>query len=151
MHRARLTRLGLRLGYRVALILRHLGWRRAAAAVAIWHAGRVVVVSHSYRAGYGLPGGMIRHGEAPRVAACRELREELGVAVDPSQLTRPRPGFRRRSTAHLFEYDAPDKLELRPDNREVVAAHWVDPATAALLMPDLRRYLLGRSALRGQA
>lgn len=41
--------------------------------------GRVVLVEPSYKAHWGLPGGVVDGGEAPWGAAARELVEELGL------------------------------------------------------------------------
>src|SRR3712207_1003771 len=75
----RFWRLAYRLGFRAALLWWRL--RRPAydgAAVAVWLGGRVLAVQRSYRPNLSWPGGGIRPGEAPRDAARRELREELG-------------------------------------------------------------------------
>ena len=50
------------------------------AAVAFDHAGRVLVVHHTYRNTYpwGLPGGWMHKNETPEQTAVRELREETG-------------------------------------------------------------------------
>ncbi|WP_199043394.1 NUDIX domain-containing protein [Glycomyces salinus] len=48
--------------------------------------GRFLVVRHAYgdTARWGLPGGGYRPGrESPAEAAAREVREELGLAIDP--------------------------------------------------------------------
>jgi ADP-ribose pyrophosphatase YjhB (NUDIX family) len=43
-------------------------------------AGRILLVRHTYRRQpWGLPGGLVRHGEQPADALAREVREELGV------------------------------------------------------------------------
>lgn len=44
--------------------------------------GRLLLVRHSYRAHWGLPGGLIERGEEPAVAAAREVREEVGIEVE---------------------------------------------------------------------
>ena len=45
-------------------------------------AGRLLLVRHSYRAGWGFPGGMLKHGETPADAARREIREELDLRIE---------------------------------------------------------------------
>jgi 8-oxo-dGTP pyrophosphatase MutT (NUDIX family) len=41
--------------------------------------GRVLLVRHSYRAGWSLPGGAVDRGEPPAMAVLRELGEEVGL------------------------------------------------------------------------
>ncbi|MFC8828409.1 NUDIX hydrolase [Streptomyces sp. NPDC057137] len=53
-----------------------------AALVALWRAGRVLMVFDQYRRSWELPGGRIEQGESPRQAAVRELLEESGQEPD---------------------------------------------------------------------
>jgi 8-oxo-dGTP pyrophosphatase MutT (NUDIX family) len=53
-----------------------------AALVALWRAGRVLMVFDRYRQSWELPGGGIEEGESPRQAAARELMEESGQQSD---------------------------------------------------------------------
>jgi len=41
--------------------------------------GQIVLIRHSYRSGWFLPGGGVDRHEAPEVAAVREAREEAGL------------------------------------------------------------------------
>lgn len=49
--------------------------------------GRVLVVRKSGTDRYMLPGGKIEPGESPADTAVRELREEVGLTLDPARLT----------------------------------------------------------------
>jgi ADP-ribose pyrophosphatase YjhB (NUDIX family) len=42
--------------------------------------GKVLLVRHSYVAGWLLPGGGVGRGEPPEVAIIREMQEEIGLA-----------------------------------------------------------------------
>jgi 8-oxo-dGTP diphosphatase len=147
----RFWRLAYRLGFRAA----RLRWRvrrsdHHGAVTAVWLNGRILVVQQSFRANPSWPGGGIRRGEAPREAARRELREELGLSVQPEDLVLARElvvdrDF-RRERVRVFELRLTAEPVLRIDNREVVAARFVDPyalRAEAGLPPFIRAYLGG--------
>ncbi|CAN5383585.1 hypothetical protein BH23ACT6_BH23ACT6_26250 [soil metagenome] len=53
------------------------------AVCAIEHDGAVLMLSQPHRAGWSLPGGLLDHGETPAQAVAREVREEVGLRIDP--------------------------------------------------------------------
>ena len=60
--------------------------KRVAADVLIRdQTGRVLLVDPTYKPGWDLPGGMAEANESPRAAARRELREELGLDLEPGR------------------------------------------------------------------
>ena len=114
-------------GYIAWLMLKGHHWHSA--AVAVWHEGKVLKVRHSYRRGWCLPGGAVRRGEDPRLAACRELLEELGLKLRPDDLRLVRDSRSQRRHYHLYEC----RLDERPqidNNWEVVEARFVSPRSA---------------------
>ena len=44
--------------------------------------GSLLLVRHTYKSGWGVPGGLVKAGEHPVDAVVREAREEVGVAVE---------------------------------------------------------------------
>src|SRR5271170_3064718 len=79
---------------------------------------------------HGIPGGTIRRGETPEMAARRELAEEIGLA-----------GYRllpagtacgswdgRIDRVHFFELRLEQLPELRLDNRKIIGARLVSAA-----------------------
>jgi ADP-ribose pyrophosphatase YjhB (NUDIX family) len=44
--------------------------------------GRLLLLRHSYRPGWGVPGGLLGRHEEPADAAVRETQEEVGLAVE---------------------------------------------------------------------
>ncbi len=105
-------------------------------------------MQQSYRANPSWPGGGIRRGEEPRGAARRELREELGLLVDPDDLVLPRDTVVewdfRRDRVRVFELRLHEEPVLRVDNREVVAARFAEPRALLaepVLPPFIRAYL----------
>ena len=91
--------------------------------------------------GWEFPGGSALSGETSRQAASRELGEETGVEIPPSELT---PIDRFVEAAALLDFytaHAPANTELRLQQSEVVAAEWVpleevDRRRCAGLMAD---------------
>ena len=118
----------LRLAYRAyARWVKLKGQPLRGAAVAIWHGGKLLVVRHSYRRGFALPGGLLRQGEDPRLAACREVREEVGIAIEPEDLvliTNERVGSLED---HIYEYRPADCPQTEIDHWEIAEARFIDP------------------------
>lgn len=107
-------------------------WRRAPIAgvtVMITNlAGDLLLVRHSYgAAAWALPGGGLRPGEDPLVAAQREIAEELGLAlarIEPfATLEEVLSGAPH--TAYLFA--ATCHAHPVPDGREVIEARFFPP------------------------
>ncbi|MEO1092998.1 MAG: NUDIX hydrolase [Pseudomonadota bacterium] len=129
-------------------------WRRRrryhamGSLVAVRTATELLVVQPSYRPRLGLPGGGIDAGETPRQTACRELQEEVGMAVDAADLASLGAIRGRymdcRSTIHLFEYRVSAMPAVTVDGREIVWAGAVRPSS----FPRQRRDLALRAYLR---
>ena len=92
------------------------------AIVAIWHEDRLLLVRHSYRAGEVLPGGALKRGEAPPEGAAREIGEEVGIVIEPDDLTLLRTWTELEGRRWLFEFRPSVLPRIKPDQREVVAA-----------------------------
>lgn len=55
--------------------------------VVIWSEDKVLLVKDWLSPGkYSLPGGGLRHGEEPAMCAAREVYEETGLRINPTQL-----------------------------------------------------------------
>jgi len=120
------------------------------ALVAVWYQGRVLLVKNSYRAQLTLPGGYIRPREERRVAAARELREEVGITVQPKRLVHAYHGTHlfehRKDTLDIYELEVEDEPKVLVDEREVVRAefHTPDEALNMPIVPHLEEYLARR-------
>lgn len=116
-------RLALALSYpMLCRVERAIGIRSDAVVVAVWHRDRLLVVRHSYMPGVALPGGTLKRGETPIWAAVREIGEEVGISVNPDELTLVRSWKQREGTRWLFEFRPSVLPNIVPDQREVVAA-----------------------------
>ncbi len=92
---------------RLPLKVRHVlvGWtspayRIGTVAIVRDDLDRVLLARHSYREGWGLPGGMIGWREEPEETIVREIDEEIGLTV---QLTGP-PHVRHRADYRRIEF-----------------------------------------------
>jgi 8-oxo-dGTP pyrophosphatase MutT (NUDIX family) len=117
------------------------------ALVAVWHDGEVLLVKNSYVPYYSLPGGYVRRTETGREAALRELLEETGMRVAPSDL---KPALDevhdwegKREHIEIFEVDAAQRPTVNVDHREVVSAQFHPPRQALELdlFPPLRKVI----------
>ncbi|NLV54841.1 MAG: NUDIX domain-containing protein [Acidimicrobiales bacterium] len=99
--------------------------------------GALLLVRHSYRRRWGVPGGLLERGEEPAVGAVREAAEETGVAVvlvgEPTPVVEPVPQridlvFRGRLAA-----DCPPEAA-RPCSAEIEEVGWFAPGE----LPELQ-------------
>jgi 8-oxo-dGTP pyrophosphatase MutT (NUDIX family) len=144
----RLWRIGLRCGYRLQLAVWYvLRPHIRGAYVAVWHAGRVLVIRNSYRRRLSLPAGRLKRGERPAEAAARELAEEVGIVVPGDALRYAGQivdaSGRAVDHAHIFELHCEEEPALRVDGREVIWAGFLSPEQALErgLVSVVRRYL----------
>lgn len=147
---APLHRLGLRVAYRALLVYWRV-WRprTEGVCIAVWWEDGLLLVEHSYKPGLGLPAGGRRRGEVPLDAAVRELREEVGIAVDPGRL-RPAGHVVTRALGNedhldVFELHLEGEPELQVDGREILSARFHARADVARLdlLPGVRAWLEG--------
>jgi len=116
---------------------------RVAAGVLIRdRSGRLLLVKPTYKDGWQIPGGYVEHGESPRAAARREVKEELGVDLTVQELLvldwapHPNEGDKLLVIFDGGTVDASwiDGLVRQEDEVGTIAWHPVD--TLADLMPD---------------
>lgn len=60
--------------------------RVAAGALFFDEQGRVLLVKPHYKNHWDIPGGYVEPGESPRSACIREVREELGLTINPGPM-----------------------------------------------------------------
>jgi 8-oxo-dGTP pyrophosphatase MutT (NUDIX family) len=95
-------------------------------------AGQVLLCELTYKGEWDLPGGVVDPMESPSECVVREVREELGVDVQPQGLLAVNwlPPWRGWTDATVFVFDlgvAPDDIVARAalQPREIRAVHWV--------------------------
>lgn len=141
-----------RLAYWLAFRLLRCWWflrrpHHQGALVAVWHEGRVLMLTPSYRKTLDFPGGGRRRGEAAAQAAARELAEETGIAVVQAALALALEmtvfWHWRYDEVAIFELRLAEPPVIRIDGREIVAARFLAPeaALAAEVSPFVRAYL----------
>jgi ADP-ribose pyrophosphatase YjhB (NUDIX family) len=118
--------------------------------------GALLFVRQSYRNRWGVPGGLLKHGETPHAAARREVREEVGVDVqllgEPAVVVEA-PARRVDLIFRARLLRPEDAALVAPGSPEIVEARWF-PATA---LPELQAeasgalVALARSARSPQA
>ena len=92
--------------------------------------GRVMLVKHTYLAGWWLPGGGVDRGETTPDAAVRELREETGlIATAPPRLISVHSNERFFRGDHVLVFGVDDfTVGERISHGEIAETGWFDPA-----------------------
>lgn len=118
------------------------------AYVVVQHEGEVLVVKNVIGTGkWHLPGGGCHKNETYAQGAVRELKEEVGIATMPSELTQlSQRTFRskRNFDYQLFSLSLRTVVDLRLDRIEILEAAWVKP-------DELTRSNAGESTLEAVA
>lgn len=99
-------------------------------SVAVDGDGRVMLVRHTYLAGWWLPGGGVDRGETTGAAAGRELFEETGLRpTAPGRLVSVHSNerFFRGDHVLVYRFDAFEPGELT-HHGEIAETGWFDPA-----------------------
>jgi 8-oxo-dGTP pyrophosphatase MutT (NUDIX family) len=92
--------------------------------------GQVVVV-HGWLANgkWQLPGGGRHRGESSLQAAIREVHEEVGLWLEPSQLqflvSIPKQSGQLPFNIDMYAVEMPRKLDLTPQRGEIIDAGWL--------------------------
>ena len=119
-----------RLAYRLAYPVIRRWWRlygHDGVEIAVWLENCVLAVRHSYKPGLHLPGGGIAKGEDHQITAVRELQEEVGIAINPSQLRLVFTTKSLHGMLHFYEARLEAMPVLKIDRREIVEAVFCRP------------------------
>lgn len=98
--------------------------------VCVYRADRTILLTQraptkEFGFGWEFPGGSALAGEAGPVAACRELREETNVPVEPEALRRIGRFTEETALVDLFVVQEPTGSAVRADPAEVIDWSWV--------------------------
>ncbi len=134
-----------RLGYRVAYRLLQIYWsairpHSKGVKCVLTSRDRVLLVRHTYgQPDWELPGGSLRPGERPLLAARREMHEELGVTIEDWRALGELDATmnHRPVTLHCFQAEL-EQPAVKVDRGELAIAGWF---RRSQLPADLGRYV----------
>jgi ADP-ribose pyrophosphatase YjhB (NUDIX family) len=101
---------------------------------------RVLLIRHTYRGGWHLPGGGIQRGETVETAARREVREETGAEMGAVQLMGVFSNLENRASGHnvLFACEEFD-ITGKPDHEIAEVRFFQRNELPADMFPGHRR------------
>src|SRR5512142_321512 len=114
------------------------------AVALVEQAGKIVLVRHSYKSGWMLPGGAVGRGEPPADAIIRELQEEIGLTHSaPPQLVGVFTRRRGFVTNSVLLYRVREAVFVFKPSFEIRAIRLAEPASPPDdTSPAVRRRLL---------
>jgi 8-oxo-dGTP diphosphatase len=124
----------------------HTRFTVTAGALIFNEAGEILLLKHRFRpgSGWGLPGGFLEKGEQPLDALKRELREEIGMEVECTEIFAARSFRKPKQVEVLFRCRA--KGVASPRNMEVERAEWFSLTSLPDGLPRDQRVLIERAA-----
>jgi 8-oxo-dGTP diphosphatase len=110
--------------------------------------GALLLVRHSYRPRWGIPGGLCRPRETVVDGAHREVREEVGIDVEllgePAVVVDPYE--RRVDVVFAARPAGPHDVGAAPKSPEIVECRWFPPAE----LPELQHETVSALAALGR-
>lgn len=116
--------------------------------------GRILLIRHSYRERWGIPGGLLKRGEDPDAGAVREVAEEVGMAVElvgapavvvAAEYQRVDVIYRARPVANARPDDA------TPTSAEIQELRWFAPDALPELQEETANALVALARVRHPA
>ncbi len=102
--------------------------------------GRVLLIRHTYRSGWHLPGGGVKRGETVEMAARREVREETGAEMGKVELAGVFANFDNYASGHNILFLCEDFEMVGSPDREIAEARFFSqPELPADMFPGHRR------------
>ncbi|MGB7922274.1 MAG: NUDIX domain-containing protein [Pyrinomonadaceae bacterium] len=117
----------------------------SAGAVVLDQEGRVLLLKHVFRmgSGWGIPGGFIEQGEQPDEALRRELREEVGLEVEKTEIVMVRTMKKSKHLEIIFRCRS--RGTAKPRSREIKVASWFAPGHLPPQLDRDQRQLIKRA------
>lgn len=115
--------------------------------------GALLLVRHTYKRGWGVPGGLVKPGEHPVDAVVREAREEVGVAIEvtgePAVVVDP-PTRRVDVVFPARLVTGRDAGDPRPVSPEIAEVRWFAADALPPLQPEVAGGLAALARLAAQ-
>lgn len=140
-----------KLAYQFKLLYNQLFYPKAYGVyIAVWAEGKILIIKNSYKSYFTLPCGGIKKDEPDKLAAVRELFEEVNIQTNAEDLRFISSFLSFFESMHdhinLYELHLDKTPEFNIDNREVIWGEFIPPEKVLEmdLFPVVRNYLLNK-------